>query len=158
MMKQITPSLIVGDNDACSVRISDRLAMIHACKEPCHRRAVNYTGNLVERDPHYLAKECWPHLYLNLIDPDLPLFRVESFRLALAFAERAAIDGRILVVHCNQGRSRAPAIMLLILAKQGAIPSSSYDEAVSVFVDRLYSRYLPGKGIECFLRREWERI
>lgn len=59
--------------------------MIHACKSPCHQQAVGYRGSLVVSHPNYLALQQEHDLYLDIIDPPVPLFKVETFERFLAF-------------------------------------------------------------------------
>lgn len=144
---------------------------VHACKDPCHRSAVRYTTkSLPKDDPHYLSLELvspYPplsgepqrrDLYLNIIDPPIPLFQLETFRLAMGFIEKRLPDGDVMV-HCNEGRSRAPSIVLLWLAKAGELPKTSYQLAATTFRARgLTIPYRPGEGISKFLAEHWHEL
>ena len=134
MWAEIYPNLWIGDQAAC-VGGTETLAVVHACKSPCHQRYVGYRGSLPPGHPQYLAAEDLYDLYLNLIDPPAPLFRVESFRHFRDFATSAYVDGlQALLIHCNQGQSRAPILALLFLAKElHVLPDDSYTAAVEAF-------------------------
>lgn len=133
-------------------------AMVHACKHPCHQDAVGYKGNLDKRHPNYLVLERCSDLYLNMIDPSVPLFPLELFHAALAFADRHWAAGRDVVFHCNQGRSRAPRLALVFAAKRrGFINDASYS-AARVEFEMQYGHYVPGRGIETFLETNWNAL
>jgi predicted protein tyrosine phosphatase len=57
-------------------------------------------------------------LYLNIIDPPVPLFKPPLFSSFLVFADKHWRSGKKLLIHCNQGESRAPSLALLFLEKK----------------------------------------
>ena len=127
------------------------------CKT-CHQQALKYAGSLPSDDPFYLASEEGDNLYLNLIDPPVPLFKLASFEHFLKFAGDRYSKDESLLIHCNQGFSRAPSLALLFLAKRlGAIGNGSFNLARSDF-ESLYPEYQPGKGIETFLSEHWREL
>ncbi len=155
-MQRIHDSLFLGDLSSCR-HGSAQMAVVHACKSPCHQRAAAYTGNLPRHHPHYLAIARPYDLYLNLIDPPLPLFQLESFHRFLAFAAEHN-SARPLLIHCNQGESRAPSLALLLLAsQQKGIPGNSYAQARAAFAS-IYPAYKPGVGMQQFLTGHWNQI
>ncbi len=146
-------NLSYGDIDACVHEKTHALAIVHACKDPCHRCAAGYTEKSLPTDhPHYLALERGNHLYLNLIDPPVPLFKLESFVRFFEFMDRQ-IAHRPVLIHCNKGESRAPSLALLYMAKRGFLPGESYAQARATFEEKF--PYKPGKGIENFLKENW---
>ena len=151
----VTDLLYFGDGASCSSENSQKYAMIHACKDPCHRRAVGYSEkSLNPAHPSYLAYEEDNQLFLNLIDPPVPLFKLESFKIFLAFATCANGSDQPVLIHCNQGQSRAPSLALLYMAKGlGLLPNESYAAARADFEEKF--PYAPGKGIEIFLEENW---
>jgi len=156
-MIKVHDRLYVGDEATCQVG-STQLAVVHACKSPCHQRAVNYRGNLSPQHPQYLVLRHTYDLYLNIIDPPLPLFKIETFTQFLLFASEHHDRGGSLLIHCNKGESRAPTLALLLLAKHlRAIPSDSFLAAQAAFAP-LYSSYRPGVGIQQFLATNWTLI
>lgn len=147
----------IGTEESCCPG-SPRLAVVHACKSPCHQRAVGYGGNLPSTHPNYLALELAHDLYLNIIDPTIPLFKLETFTRFLRFATLQYESGAELLIHCNQGESRAPSLALLFLAKRlNAIPNRSFSDAKPAF-SALYPNFRPGLGIERFLSEQWGAI
>lgn len=132
--------------------------MVHACKT-CHARHLQYTGSLPKDHKNYLYADPGPSdLFLNLIDPPVPLFQFESFKKFLHFAyDRTKNDDNTLLIHCNKGESRAPSLAMLFLAHCGEIDHDSFDTARKEFEER-YSAYNPGKGIETYLREHWKEL
>jgi hypothetical protein len=152
---RINSRLSFGDQDSCANQSPDT-AIIHACKEPCHRDAVVYTGKISPSHKHYLAHQTPGHLYLNIIDPPLPLFQIDTFRQVLKFFDDLH-SSTGLHIHCNQGQSRAPSLALLIMSKRmHELPSAGYSQAKESFARRF--PYRPGKGIETFLTQNWDLI
>ena len=82
-------------------------AIVHACKSPCHQNAVGYSGSLKNTHPNYLVLEKETDLFLNMIDPPIPLFMLPLFTSFLRFADNNWRAGKKLLIHCNQGESRA---------------------------------------------------
>ena len=90
-----------------------------------------------------------------MIDPPVPLFKTETFSGFLKSARERYDGGSSLLIHCNQGESRAPTLALLFLAKHlGVIPNGSFSAAKEEFA-ALYSGYRPGTGIQQFLTANW---
>ena len=148
-----------GDLDACPMAVPGMWrAVIHACKSPCHQTFVNYRGSLLPSHPEYLWAQRGRELALNLIDPPLPLFKVQSFTAAMDFMDAFPEGDDPLLVHCNQGESRAPSIVLLYMAKRlRSIPDDDYATARAVFETLVPpGTYRPGKGLETFLTQQWE--
>lgn len=134
------------------------MAVIHACKSPCHQRAVRYSGSLDETHPNYLSLVRDDQLFLNLIDPPTTMFRLESFDVFMRFASEHYSAGRGLLIHCNQGVSRGPSLALVFMAKKlAAVEPGSFEAARRSFGKR-YKKYIPSSGIEEFLKTHWEKI
>lgn len=85
-MKEIFERVYIGNESCCRLGDED-WAVVHACKHPCHQKAVGYTGNLPKDHPFYLVKEDGGNLYLNIVDPKIPLFMPPTFTNFLRFAE-----------------------------------------------------------------------
>jgi len=133
-------------------------AVVHACKIPCHQQAVGYRGSLPQNHPNYLVLEKSNDLYLNMIDPPRPLFMLPLFTSFMHFASQRWDDGHNLLIHCNQGESRAPSLAMLLLAKHiGVISTSSFDDARLEFAS-MFPTYTPGAGIQSYLRQHWSEI
>lgn len=155
-MIKVSEKLSFSDIAGCSHDADGDMAIVHACKEPCHRHAAGYTArSLPSGHADYLAVERGRHLYLNMIDPPVPLFQRESFARFFDFTDRQ-IAARRVHIHCNQGRSRAPSLALLYMAKRGMIAEESYEAARAAFAEKF--PYEPGAGIAAFLEENWERL
>ena len=142
-----------GNVDACALTRREPWAVVHACKDPCHRAFVGYKGSLPKAHSCYLNAQEDDHLYLNLIDPPLPLFKAESFSIFFDFIDRH-LGVKPVVIHCNRGESRAPSLTLLVMAKRlKNIPDDSYAAARAAFEEKF--PYKPGGGISLFLRDNW---
>ena len=153
----INNRLSYGNESDCTHVGDGTIAVVHACKEPCHRGAVGYsTRTIPSSHPNYLALDQGHHLYLNLIDPPQPLFMMPSFDSFLRFVDREIAE-RPVLIHCNQGESRAPSLTLLYMAKRlNLLPIDSYLSAAAAF--RQKYPYNPGRGIQTWLTTNWSKI
>jgi len=72
------------------VKGKDNWSVVHACKEPYHRRALGYSGRSVSPShPEYLIAVRGNRLILNLIDPPSPKYiPKEIIDKALRFIEK----------------------------------------------------------------------
>jgi predicted protein tyrosine phosphatase len=155
-MIEVLPNLYVGDIGDCNTNNNPSWTIIHACKDPCHRRIVKYTNNLPQSHPHYLFHKKDNHLALNMVDMKTELlarFTNPIMQEAMLFIEKNINEHKILI-HCNQGLSRSPSIALLYMARKGVINNQSYKEATADFKIR-YNGYNPGEGIESYLIKNW---
>ena len=90
-MKELYKNLYVGDECDCFYGNKPDWVVIHACKSPCHQKAVGYKGNLNPAHPNYLIKETESHLFLNMVDMTAPLshkFTEPIITTAMNFIER----------------------------------------------------------------------
>ena len=155
-MVEVFTNLCVGDTDDCNKINSSDWAIIHACKDPCHRRIVNYKNNLPIEHDNYLVHEKDNHLALNIVDMKqelLPEYTDKIMKAAMRFIEEN-IDKHKILIHCNQGMSRSPSIALLYMARLGVINNQSYREAATDFKVK-YKDYNPGTGIAAYLAKNW---
>ncbi len=156
-LRHIHPRISVGSLDHCRPGSSD-CAVIHACKSPCHQRAIGYSGSLPKAHEHYLARADEHDLWLNLVDPHIPLFQIDSFTHFLAFAAPRHDSGQSLLLHCNLGESRSPTLALLLLARHlHSLPAHSYAEARAAY-ESLDPAYRPGTGIAQFFTENWHAL
>lgn len=155
----VTERLWFDDLSGCHAATgsAEAIAIVHACKDPCHRNAVGYGDKaLPNTHPDYLWLERPHNLYLNLVDPPVPLFKLESFAAFFAFVDREIVE-RPVLIHCNKGESRAPSLTLLYMAKRlRMLPDDSYVSAAEAF--RAKYTYLPGRGIATFLEQNWAHL
>jgi predicted protein tyrosine phosphatase len=130
-------------------------SVVHACKEPHHREALRYSSRGAPRDdPEYLIARRDNRLILNLIDADdVRYVPKEIIDAALEFIGIELSRGQKVLVHCNQGASRAPAIALTYMSTIGRLPSD-YAEALTAF-KALYPPYAPAQGIADFTSMNW---
>jgi predicted protein tyrosine phosphatase len=158
-MIEINKSLYVGNEYDCAVgSVLDR-AVVHACKHPCHVGALGYRGSLPQSHPNYLVAERERNLYLNMVDMDRelsPIYTNPIMEAAMKFISENIVDREVLI-HCNQGQSRAPSIGLLYLAREGQISADSYETATAGFRG-IYPAYQPARGIALYLARNWEQL
>jgi len=153
-MREIFDGIWVGAGKDC-VPGTDRRVVIHACKDPCHRRRLGYTKSLPPTHDHYLAVEDARDLFLNLIDPPLPLFRIESFLAAMAFVETHA--ARDILIHCNKGESRAPTLALLVARWRRLHTLETWEEATALMTT-LDASFRPGRGLNTFMAEHWQAL
>lgn len=153
-MTEITHNLFVGDDTDC---VSGTFThVIHACKT-CHQEALGYRGSLQNTHPYYLIYEDESNLYLNMVDMErelLPRYTNPIMFAAMDFLDRYSKEHKLLV-HCNQGFSRSPSIVLLYCARKKIIPSTSYHDAVKRFIE-LFPQYNPGRGIALYMQHNFQ--
>jgi protein-tyrosine phosphatase len=143
MITEVSKNLWISDIEGC--KRTDNSAIIHAAKHPCFERIVGAVNN---QHPHYLFLETENDLYLNMIDPEEPLFYKETFDVALKFIEKN-IEKHKVILHCNEGFSRSASIAMLYLFKE-----ISYRDAQEKFVE-LYPYYNPSYGIDWYMKMNW---
>lgn len=154
---EVHPNLFVGSDANCFFMQRDDWAVVHACKSPCHQRALDYRRSLSSSHPNYLFFEKGNHLFLNIIDPYRPLFKLPLFTKSLEFIEKH-ISRRKVLIHCNEGYSRSPSLALLYLAKRvKTIDGTSFDSASQDF-RKLFPHYRPKSGIVIYLKAKWKEI
>jgi len=127
-------------------------AVVHACKEPYHRQELGYTTRGAPKDhPEYLFCERDNRLILNLVDVDDPKYVApEIIHAAVEFIRKH--QGKNIIVHCNQGRSRSPTIAMLYLASTLGGDFEAAEEAMR----SRYPDYAPANGMREFARANWD--
>jgi protein-tyrosine phosphatase len=81
---------------------------------------------------------------------------IETFNKILDFIEKWSKQRKILI-HCDQGQSRAPTLGLLYLAKRlKSIPNDSFVSAKNEFMI-IYPNYL-SSGIGDYVAQNWNEI
>lgn len=152
-MIEVLPNLFVGDETDCAPFPEDWF-VVHACKEPCHRAALGYSSRAAPKDdPEYLAAIRGNNLVLNLIDADdAKYIPADMVRLAVSQIVSSYLAGKKILVHCNQGRSRAPTILLLAIRK--LVPMLPVIESLAQFRE-LYPAFNPAPGMYSFILQEW---
>lgn len=162
-MIEIYPNLFIGnqiDYEHCVRFQPDDWFVVHACKDPYHRRALGYTGRGAPKDhPEYLIAERARKLILNLVDaPNPDYIPYEIIERAIEYIHEKMTENSKILVHCNQGESRAPSIGLLYLAKYtNLISSESLENAKKEFIE-IYPNYNPSKGMQLFMQYNWQKL
>ncbi len=146
-MIEVYSKLFVGDELDYERKVSHQTgwATVHACKEPYHREALGYSSRGAPKDhPEYLVARRGNRLMLNMVDTDSPtFFHKEMLDQALDFIDHMRVSEQNVLVHCNQGESRAPSIALLYMAcRLNALPADSLEAAEDEF-RQIYPRYRP---------------
>lgn len=121
MMREIADNLWIGDQASCpgQCALDSNWACCHSVKDPCHRKQLGYTTKGAPKDsPNYLVMQKGHDLYLNLVDADDPAFIAkEIVDAAITFIQANILGNRQVLLHCNEGRSRAPGLAMLYLLK-----------------------------------------
>jgi|WetSurMetagenome_2_1015567.scaffolds.fasta_scaffold33027_4 hypothetical protein len=158
-MIEVYKNIFVGTEQDCTYSNPIGWAFIHACKYPCHAKAVGYSGSLPANHPNYLIFIKSNHLYLNMVDMEnelLPRFTNPIISEGIKFID-SHIENNKILIHCNQGQSRSPSIALIYLANKGIINNGSFNEAFHDFI-KLYKLYQPGRGIGLYINRNWTTL
>jgi hypothetical protein len=158
-MVEICPRLYVGAASDFEELVSGQTGWwtIHACKEPYHRALLGYRGRGAPKDhPEYLWAKRDKRLYLNLVDAEDPAYiPKEIVDKALAFVKEGIASGDKVLIHCNQGESRAPSLGLIYLVSQtDVLPKKSFEIAEAEF-RKIYPAYSPKGGMKGFIGSHW---
>ena len=159
-MIEVYAGLHIGDERDYELQVKheDGWRIVHACKDPYHRRELGYTGRGAPKDdPEYLIARRGHRLILNLVDAPTPAYiPKEIIDAALEFIQTALQEEVRVLVHCNQGESRSPGIGLLYLARfTDVLPLETLEAAENSFRS-LYPRYNPGGGMRGFMALNWD--
>jgi len=157
-MLEVYPNLFLGcqaDYEANQLACRD-WHIVHACKEPYHREALGYRTRGAPPDhPEYLFALRPKRLILNLVDVENAAYiRDEIMDTAVRFIAGNLAAGQQVLVHCNQGMSRSPGIVMLYLGTHTDRLSVSFEEAQEQFCT-IYPPFAPAGGVLDFLRRRW---
>jgi hypothetical protein len=155
---EVFPNLYVGNAADYELAVRGQVGwcVVHAYKEPYHRQALGYSGSGAPKDhPEYLVARRGEHLILNFIDaPDPRYIPRELIDAALEFIHECLAEGSRVLVHCNQGESRAPTLALLYLVKYTIELPGDMRGAIDEF-RRRYPPYNPAGGVRGFTVANW---
>ena len=153
-MIKVARHLFIGNLTDCES--NSNIAKVHACKDPCHKNAVGYNGNLPSSHPNYLFLEKGSNLYLNLVDMSniSPHFTNPIFKKAFQFIVQHRHQD--LLIHCNLGMSRSSALGIFYLAKRGMLPKN-FTNALTEF-KKLYANCALGSGFHTYLETNWNDL
>ena len=132
-------------------------AVLHCAKEPWHRSMVGYSERGAPKDsPEYFVARRGLNVALNLIDgPDPSFIDSNMILMGLLFISEMVSYTTPVLVHCNEGKSRAPSICLLWLRKHDdRFGRLTFDQGERRF-HMLYPNYAPRDGIRGFVRDRW---
>jgi hypothetical protein len=154
-MKQLARNIWVGDDSECDHKTG--WYIVHACKEPCHRRRLGYKGKgAPKEDARYLFDEDENNLWLNLIDADnMSYISKEIIDKAIFCIRNAISEGKQVLVHCNMGLSRSPTLILLSLANTKEYDELEFPWAILKFKEK-YPDYSPANGMREFAKKYWK--
>lgn len=157
-MTPIYHNLFIGNESDYEnqVRLQSDWYIVHACKEPYHRKLLGYSGKGAPKDhPEYLVAIRGKRLFLNLVDAADPNHIPKTIiDAALLFIDQALSAEQKCLVHCNLGESRSPSIGLLYLASKQLIPNQNLEIAEFEF-RKIYPTYNPKSGIRGYLIGHW---
>ncbi len=168
-MIEVYPNLFIGSGedlihvDDGNKGVKDGWFVVSAAKDPWHREALGYTERGAPKThPEYLIAARDRRLILNLIDSDNPDYVPEKIVVTALEMVDAALGAKAKVlIHCNQGQSRAPTLALLWLRWGAAsvvshyLRKMTYDDAAEAFRG-VYPTFNPSKGMEGYARAHWE--
>ena len=154
MATLVADGIWVGNQKDCNGK--EFLTVLHATKAPCWDRQAKMFAGPIIAGPSVVVTGS--ELFFKIIDADKVTTRVSDFLFAVKWLDRAA---RPVLVHCNQGGSRAPAIVFVYLARYGLLDAygevRAYGDALDLF-QQLYPAFHPGPGIERYLKDHWGEL
>ena len=160
-MIEVAEGLFVGsalDFESIQSQRKELSWMILQCaKEPWHREALGYTGRGAPKDhKEYL----WAHrdrrLILNMVDAPLAaFFHPVMMEEGLNFMRTMLVYGHKVLVHCNQGNSRAPSMALIYMRRHGLV-DPEFEIALEQFRS-IYPSYSPGMGMLNYVKDEFAK-
>lgn len=132
-MKEIIQNLFVGDITDCN---KENYAIIHACKHPCFLNALNLR-RVQKEHPNYLFYQRDNHLYLNMVDwsngmPNREM-TLKILDETIKFINERIKDKKILV-HCNEGTSRAPLICAYYLKNKNILSEDFLEKFKEIYM------------------------
>lgn len=157
-MKEVFPNLHLGADEDFGFAMESGYTIVSAAKEPHHRDALGYTTRgAPEEHPERYCVQRGDHLILNWVDVDDPrFFRKEELFRAGDFISRALINDTPVLVHCNKGLSRSPALVLWWLHKWAkGWENESPETALAALEHVLGYHAEPRNGIWGFVKENW---
>jgi hypothetical protein len=115
-------------------------------------------GRAAPKDhPEYLIARRPGCLILNLVDADdVNYIPAQIIDAALDGIHRNIATNKVLV-HCNQGMSRSPAIAFLYLLRFSEVfQRQDHDEDLHDF-QKVYPPYTPARGMADYVRLNWTK-
>ena len=159
-MVEIYKNIFVGsEDDYYSLMNTQGWAILHCCKNPFHCQFVGYKGNLSPLHPDYAFKRKDNEMALNLVDMDkystnYLMFNKNMFDNAFKFLDEYRQKGYKILIHCNQGESRAPTLGMMYIARLGAFNFRDFDSTIKEFI-KIYPYYNPKLNIYETVKNLW---
>jgi hypothetical protein len=130
-------------------------AIVHAAKYPYHRDAVGYPGRSAPLGPTYYYIVKGLEMSVNIVDAkDEAFFSKKMMDGIISFSCFHYLHGKNVLIHCNQGQSRAPILVLLVAKQLGLITSDFFTAERNL--QGLYPSYSPNEGIRNYAIHHWE--
>jgi len=161
MIELLDTKIFIGAKNALNRTNEQDWAVVHATQSIQYEIfGWNRKTNKPDKGhPNYIFYENNNKLSLNWVDGKAYLYGwsgVETFKKVLNFIEKWNNQRKVLI-HCDQGQSRAPTLGLLYLAKRlESIPNDSFKKAKKAFIE-IYPNYLPS-GIGVYVEQNWNKI
>ena len=159
-MKEIYSNVFIGnEQDYYTIQHQTNWAVLHCCKNPFHCQFVGYRGNLSPTHPDYALKRRGNEMALNLVDMERFSenyldFNKKMFTTAFAFLDEYREQNYKLLIHCNQGESRAPTLGMLYAARLGAFGYANFETSVQQ-LRSAYPWYNPKNNIFLTVKSLW---
>lgn len=135
--------------------LDDAWAIVHAAKYPYHRDAVGYSGRSAPMGPYYYYKVVGFEMSVNIVDAkDESFFSKQMMDGIISFCCFHYSHGKSVLIHCNQGQSRAPILALLVAKQLGLITSDFFTAERNL--QGSYYGYSPNEGIRNYAIHHWE--
>jgi len=139
-MLRLIENLYVGSEEDFYKYKEEFDIIIHACKEPFHRKLLGYATSAAPKDhPEYLIAYRDKEVFMNLVDAKSPRYIPTQLIEEIIQYIKDNIEENKILIHCNKGESRSPSIAFLYLNKYKNISLSSFRE--------MYPPFNPGNGM-----------
>jgi hypothetical protein len=158
-MEQIIKGLYLGSDDDVSKSEERGYSRLACCKygPDGHKAMLGYTTQAAPKGPEYLSAQRGDVMALNILDLDDPdLIPDKVIDDGLNFIKKEMDAGKKVFVHCNQGKSRSPSIVLMFLRAIGEMPTP-FVRSEHIF-RTLYPDYDPGVGMRAHSRMRWDSL
>ena len=158
-MEQIIHNLFLGSEKSHDDAVAKGYSILACDKDGTfgHRQWGKYDTRAAPKGPDYYYIRRGNEMRLNLIDPDTPaLIAAEAINAGLGFIKEQQEKDKPLLVHCVQGKSRSPSIILMYLRTIGEMPNG-FLQSEKKF-KTIYPLYDPMQGIKTFMQANWRNL
>ena len=158
-MEEIIKGLWLGSDEDVPEAKKRGYARLCCCKDgpDSHRSMLGYTTLGAPLNDEYLVARRGDVMALNLIDTDNPHLMPQEVLLAgVEFINEMMSKGKKVFVHCNQGISRSPTMVMLYLRTVGEL-DQPIARAKKIF-DTIYPKHDPGKAVWFHAKELWDYL